>query len=402
MFLCVPNTVPTIAFAFVFRDLVSIMPLFKTIHVSLSDIKQRLTIAPDKRADGESSPKQSIARPDDIPSPTSPNDPQTRRRLPWIRFNSWKRISLDGVSASRNGNGDQPMSEVQCDTVPPSDQPREVPRIPPPLGRNDQHESSSSSLYMRQYSQDDLLEPNSPCQLATVDIVSENDQIYNLACELYSEERYNEAFALFVQIAQLYSKAAYNCGNMCRDNLGVQEYVVMLRAMMKEEFSGKNLKPQDRQKAASFANISDAEIRMQAAIRFYHQAINLSNHPRAAFNLANIYREKGDISEAIALYKLACKEGHERSWTKLGNIYMSQRKFQCARKCYKKGMDHGHASAWRNMGLCYEKGLGITRSLSLAYEYYEMAAERKAHRANDLLSSCGLKIVQQQTCVGML
>lgn len=414
------------------------MSLFKNLTVSISDIKQKLSINTDRKSseanvslpprhphtlkrihasssqlpvvfqgsiqspqihslssfqlisptiivNGEESPTQSInvpnsncLSPNSISSTTNKNPAPLWKRRSLIRSNS-KKLSIDSNQ----------LNELDYnDRTPGADEPF----TPPRKGLSHFRQNSScSSIYFNQ-SHDDLLELNSP---QTIDEESEQDVVYNLACELYSEVKYAEAFALFVQIAPSNSKAAYNCGNMCRDGLGVEEYIQNLRNLMIEESS-------QNSDAKSMPELSDSEIQIQASIRFYKQAISLSNHPRAAFNLANIYKDRQEIDEAVALYKLACKEGHERSWTKLGNIYMSQRKFLHARKCYKKGMEFGHPSAWRNMGLCYEKGLGVPRNLNLAYNFYSIASEKKAHRAQDLQIACGLKIVRQQTCAGMI
>eukprot|EP00818_Percolomonas_sp_WS_P006535 CAMPEP_0117450540 /NCGR_PEP_ID=MMETSP0759-20121206/8523_1 /TAXON_ID=63605 /ORGANISM="Percolomonas cosmopolitus, Strain WS" /LENGTH=384 /DNA_ID=CAMNT_0005243069 /DNA_START=485 /DNA_END=1636 /DNA_ORIENTATION=+ len=237
------------------------------------------------------------------------------------------------------------------------------------------------------------------------------DKIYNQACQLYSSKQYSEAFHLFRKIATRHAKAAYNCANMCRDGLGMEsttshdEYGRCLECLRNRQLSADSITPlppiHGSQVQCAHHKSNRSQKNIKEAIKYYTCAIKLDNHPRAMFNLANLYRERGKLDKAISLYKRACMEKHERSWTKLGNIYIAKRKYRKARKCYEKGIEFGHASAWRNMGICFEKGLGVKEDLLMARELYEEATRRQAHQADFLLQSCEKKILSNQTCVGM-
>ena len=72
-----------------------------------------------------------------------------------------------------------------------------------------------------------------------------------------------------------------------------------------------------------------------------------------------------------------------------GNKYYNKKDYNSAVQYYHKAAEQGNAKAQNNLGLCYEKGRGVTKSISEAVKWYRKAAEKGHARAKENLRSLG-------------
>jgi hypothetical protein len=116
---------------------------------------------------------------------------------------------------------------------------------------------------------------------------------------------------------------------------------------------------------APMAAIADAEQDLQSGIDAFNQ---------------------GDVSAAIALYRVAADAGLAEAQVRLAYILDYSEDNDGAVTWYRAAAQQGNADGQFGLGEMYAKGEGIERDLAKAYEYIELAAERGHQRAIRVLS----------------
>lgn len=86
--------------------------------------------------------------------------------------------------------------------------------------------------------------------------------------------------------------------------------------------------------------------------------------------------DRGQVPEAIELYRAIAESGDVRAWAPLGDVYASEpgADLTAAAECYRLGADAGDAVAAFRLGATLEQGLGVAASASEALFWYDRAA----------------------------
>jgi len=95
---------------------------------------------------------------------------------------------------------------------------------------------------------------------------------------------------------------------------------------------------------------------------------------------------QGDVTAAMALYRLAADTGLAEAQVKLAYILDYSEEDSEAVKWYRAAAQQGDADGQFGLGEMYAKGEGIERDLAKAIEYFELAAANDHQRAIRVLS----------------
>lgn len=109
------------------------------------------------------------------------------------------------------------------------------------------------------------------------------------------------------------------------------------------------------------------------AFALYEKAIQLSNNPYAATNIALIYKIKGDIVKAKEWYSKAIEWNVPSSipYMFYGNLYWNEQNYLDAYKYYVKAASFNDADAQRYIGIIYMDGLALKKDINNAIEWFE-------------------------------
>lgn len=107
----------------------------------------------------------------------------------------------------------------------------------------------------------------------------------------------------------------------------------------------------------------------------------------AAFELADVYRIKGEEEEAQRLLEIAAEQGYWRAMNKLGNMLHRQGRYEKANEWYKKAGEAGFDWGWYNLGDSYQKGEGVAKNAEKAIECFERAADMEGAAAFEARSA---------------
>ena len=192
---------------------------------------------------------------------------------------------------------------------------------------------------------------------------SEPKRLYLLGRKCFEENRFEEAFSLFMKAAKLgNAQAMFDLGYHCyNEGHGVEE--------------------------------NEAE-----TIRWIKSAAELG-HDEGQFNLGICYLEgcgvKKDETEAIKWIKLAALQKNAEAQLVLGNLYyngngVEEDKVEAA-KWYKLAAEQGNVQAQVELGVCYDDGKGVTENKTEAVKWYQKAAEQENAEAQQRLGCCYIK-----------
>lgn len=95
-----------------------------------------------------------------------------------------------------------------------------------------------------------------------------------------------------------------------------------------------------------------------------------------------------DDAMAERYYRIAADQGLAVSQLNLGVILENRKQYKEAVDLYRKAAEQGNANAQCNLAYCYEKGIGLTKDLTLAVEWYRKAADQGNARAQLNLGIC--------------
>jgi hypothetical protein len=111
---------------------------------------------------------------------------------------------------------------------------------------------------------------------------------------------------------------------------------------------------------------------------------------------------QGDVTAAIALYRVAADAGLAEAQVRLAYILDYSEENTEAVMWYRAAAQQGNADGQFGLGEMYAKGEGIERDLVKAFEYIELAAENGHQRAIRVLSQAyedgglGLQVKPEQ------
>lgn len=96
------------------------------------------------------------------------------------------------------------------------------------------------------------------------------------------------------------------------------------------------------------------------SIKFFNQSIEINpNFHMAYYNMANVYKEKGDIEQAKRLHRRSFEINprYAYPYNNLGNIYVDEQNYDEAIRCYKMAVKNksNYVLALANLGVCYLK-----------------------------------------------
>jgi TPR repeat protein len=121
--------------------------------------------------------------------------------------------------------------------------------------------------------------------------------------------------------------------------------------------------------------------------------------PKRPSAAAGIAFDKIDTKNAIAACRVAVKTNPNvpRLEYELGRALDADKQYDEAMSYYHKAADAGYAAAMVSIGLTYEEGIGVTKDLSLAKEWYQKAID-----AGDAHAKGNLSNVEQASLLGRL
>lgn len=118
----------------------------------------------------------------------------------------------------------------------------------------------------------------------------------------------------------------------------------------------------------------------------------LEESPDKLFERAWEYDQRGNMEEAVKLYRQAADRGNADAQYNLGVSYEKgegvSKNLLEAVKWYRMAAEQGKASAQYNLGLCYRHAKGVAQNLSEAARWYSRAAEQGQASAQCNLGSC--------------
>ena len=85
---------------------------------------------------------------------------------------------------------------------------------------------------------------------------------------------------------------------------------------------------------------------------------------------------KKDIPKAIEWFEKAAAKGHAAAQNGVGRCHYEKGRYEEAFKWHTKSAAQGYTNAEINLGILYEDGLGVTKDISKAIEWYTKAAEK--------------------------
>lgn len=84
--------------------------------------------------------------------------------------------------------------------------------------------------------------------------------------------------------------------------------------------------------------------------------------------------EKKDINKAIKYFEKACTYNYVYAYNNLGKIYENKKEYEKAFKYFIFSADKEESWACNKIGQYYRLGIGITKDMKKAYEYYKVAS----------------------------
>ena len=86
--------------------------------------------------------------------------------------------------------------------------------------------------------------------------------------------------------------------------------------------------------------------------------------------------EERNLDTAMQYFEKAAAKGHAAAQNGVGRCHYEKGRYEEAFKWHTKSAAQGYANAEINLGLLYEDGLGVTKDISKAIEWYTKAAEK--------------------------
>ena len=115
-------------------------------------------------------------------------------------------------------------------------------------------------------------------------------------------------------------------------------------------------------------------------------------HEASLFYLGACYLSglgcRADTATAISWLEKAADNENIRAINTLGDIYRQQGELKNAVLYYEKAVTLGSLEGYCNLGYCYQEGLGVVLNSQKAYELYKFAADHEYNRAYRMLASC--------------
>ena len=112
----------------------------------------------------------------------------------------------------------------------------------------------------------------------------------------------------------------------------------------------------------------------------------------AVYDQAVKHYDQKDYSRAAELFKTAATSGYAKAQNYLGVCYEKglgvTKSYEEAAKWYRKAADQGYADAQNNLGVCYKNGRGVTQSYEEAVKWYRKAADQGYADAQSNLGWC--------------
>ncbi len=102
----------------------------------------------------------------------------------------------------------------------------------------------------------------------------------------------------------------------------------------------------------------------------------------------NGYGCRTDTTMAISYLEKAADNEHIRAINVLGDIYREQGELKNAVLYYEKAVTLGSLEGYCNLGYCYQEGLGVVLNSQKAYEMYKFAADHEYNRGYRMVASC--------------
>ncbi len=129
-------------------------------------------------------------------------------------------------------------------------------------------------------------------------------------------------------------------------------------------------------------------------------AVNLGHEP-SIFYLGVCYLNglgcRVDTATAISWLEKAADNEHIRAINTLGDLYRERGDLKNAVLYYEKAVTLGSLEGYCNLGYCYQEGLGVVLNSQKAYELYKYAADHEYNRAYRLLASCYMNGIHVET-----
>ncbi len=120
-------------------------------------------------------------------------------------------------------------------------------------------------------------------------------------------------------------------------------------------------------------------------------AVNLGHQPSYYYLGACYLNGLGchtDTAAAISWMEKAADNENIRAINLLGDIYRERGDLKNAVLYYEKAVTLGSLEGYCNLGYCYQEGLGVVLNSQKAYELYKFAADHEYNRAYRMLASC--------------
>ena len=83
-----------------------------------------------------------------------------------------------------------------------------------------------------------------------------------------------------------------------------------------------------------------------------------------------------NLDTAMQYFEKAAAKGHAAAQNGVGRCHYEKGRYEEAFKWHTKSAAQGYANAEINLGIFYEDGLGVTKDISKAIEWYTKAAEK--------------------------
>jgi TPR repeat protein len=87
-----------------------------------------------------------------------------------------------------------------------------------------------------------------------------------------------------------------------------------------------------------------------------------------------VYYQRNDFDKALSWFDRAAQAGDADALFGLGSIHFVRREFDTARRCYERAAEQQYPRAYGWLAYIHHQGLGVTRNVDLAVEYYKKAA----------------------------
>ena len=236
--------------------------------------------------------------------------------------------------------------------------------------------------------------PNNPTPAPAINIA----ELIREADTHYDNKRYNDAVALYRQVAEQGNYAAQNqLGNCYYNGYGIiKDYKQAVEWYRKSAEQG-YAAAQDNLGECYYYGNGVAKNLNQAA-QWYRKAAE-QGHAGAQDHLGYCYDQgegvAKDLNQAAQWYRKGAEQGHARAQMHLGICYYNgegvSQNYNQAVLWFKKAADQGDAKAQNNLGACYQSGNGIAQNRDQAVYWYKKAADQGEETAISNLRYLGIR-----------